>query len=917
MKAAVKPLYMPAPYQDTAESGRIILRDGSTATVRRARAEDQKALAAFFERLSPESRLRRFFSLASPSRSWLDGLLGPVDPRDSLTLLVIRADTGVERVIATASYQAVRPETAEVAFAVDDNMHGNGLGTLLLERLAVLAAGHGVRHFWAVTQADNQPMADVFRDSGFEIHERLDGGYLEIDLSVVPCAASVERSEMRDRIATAASLWPFFRPKSVAVVGASRQPLAIGYRVVDALVANRFRGPIYPVNPRAAEIRGLKAYASVANLPETVELAVIAVPRDAVLGVVDECAARGVRALVVITAGFAEAGKDGGELQKRLVEKVRAHGMRLVGPNCMGLLNTDPDVSLNASFSPVFPPAGKIAMSSQSGALGLAILSAARRYQLGLSTFVSVGNKADVSGNDLLQYWEEDPGTEVILLYLESFGNPRRFARIARRVSRKKPVVTVKAGRSTAGQRAAGSHTAALASSDIAVDALLHQAGVIRAETLEEMFDLAALLASQPLPRGRRTAVVTNAGGPGILCADACEAAGLTLPELCKDTRARLAAFLPAAAGLSNPIDMIASAGPDHYRQTVEAALRSEEIDSLIVIYIPTGLVETDAVAAAVLTAVTTARRTGAAGKPVLACLMGIEAAAAPLASGLERIPSFTFPEGAARALGKAAAYAEWRRQPQGNILDFTDADPASARAVCKEAIAGRGGGWLSARETQEVLRAMRLPAAPGAVAANADEAVEIARQVGFPVAVKLASQVLVHKTEIGALRLNLADETAVRGAFNELRSLLVARNQLELMEGVLVQPMLSGGVEVMVGVADDPSFGPLIAFGLGGIHVEILGDVCFRITPLTDLDAAEMVRSIRGYRLLKGYRGHPAADTDALEELLQRISRLIDEVPEIRELDLNPVFALAPGQGCRIVDARIRVAPLPQSVGN
>jgi acyl-CoA synthetase (NDP forming) len=443
------------------------------------------------------------------------------------------------------------------------------------------------------------------------------------------------------------------------------------------------------------------------------------------------------------------------------------------------------------------------------------------------------------------------------------------------------------------------------------VEALLHQAGVIRAETLEEMFDLAGFLGNQPLPRGRRVAVVTNAGGPGILCADACEAAGLTLPELSEKTRSRLAVFLPSAAGLSNPVDMIASAGADHYRQTVETVLGSAEVDAVIVIYIPTGLAETEAISGALVTAVAAARKAASATrKPVLACLLGIEVTAAQLVCDAECIPSFTFPEGAARALGKAAAYADWRGQPQGNVLEFTDADPAAARAVCKDAAEKRGDGWLSARETQAVLRAMRLPAAPGDVAVNADQAVEIARQVGFPVAVKLASQTLVHKTEIGALRLNLADEAAVRHAFEELRTVLAARNQLDAMEGVLVQPMVSGGVEVMIGVADDPSFGPLIAFGLGGIHVEILGDVCFRITPLTDRDAAEMVRSIRGYRLLKGYRGHPPADTNALEELLQRISRLVEEVPEIRELDLNPVFALAPGEGCRIVDARIRVKP-------
>jgi len=580
----------------------------------------------------------------------------------------------------------------------------------------------------------------------------------------------------------------------------------------------------------------------------------------------------------------------------------------MIGPNCLGLLNTDPRVQLNASFSPVFPPPGRVAMASQSGALGLAILAAARRFQLGLSTFVSVGNKADVSGNDLLQYWEEDPGTDVILLYQESFGNPRRFARIARRVSLRKPIVAVKGGRTQAGKRAAGSHTAALAASDVAVDALFHQTGVIRAETLEEMFDLASALSCQPLPAGRRVGIITNAGGPGILCADMCEANGLVIPELTAATRKSLAAFLPASASTGNPVDMIASATPDQFRQTIGSVLASNEVDALIVIYVPVGLVETDAVAAAIGHGVASARSAAGARQPVLTCLMPEQGLRTQVTAGGERMPSFAFPESAARVLSKLAVHAEWRAQPPGLILEFTDAELPRVKKLCKEAVQARGPGWLTAEETREVLGGMRLPLAEGGVAATAEGAVELARQVGFPVAVKLASHRLVHKTEIGGVFLDLADETAVRNSFQEIRDRLEKTGQLDAMEGVLVQRMVKGGVEIMVGVTQDPLFGPLVAFGLGGIHVEILGDVVFRVTPLTDRDAAEMVRSIRGYRLLQGYRGHPPADIDALQELLLRISRLVEEVTEISEIDLNPIFALAPGQGCRIVDARIRV---------
>ena len=724
----------------------------------------------------------------------------------------------------------------------------------------------------------------------------------------IPGENGATLSEMRDRAAATASLRPFFRPRSVAVVGASRDPSSIGYRLLDALVTNHFQGPVYPVNPKASVIGGIRAYPTVRDLPEPVDLAVIAVPREAVPAVVDDCAARGVQAIVVITAGFAEVGDEGRALQQQLADKVRGYGMRMVGPNCMGLLNTDPNVQINATFAPVFPPQGRVALSSQSGALGLAILELSRRRRLGLSTFVSVGNKADVSTNDLLQYWEEDEATGVILLYLESFGNPRRFARIARRVSRSKPIVAMKAGRTPAGKRAAGSHTAALASNDVAVDALFRQTGVIRAETLEEMFDIAATLGSQPLPRGRRVAVITNAGGPGILCVDACEAGGLVLPELANGTTARLRAILPPTASVANPVDMIASAGPDHYRRTVETILTADEVDSLIVIYLPLDKTTTGPVLDAIREGITAGRAAGGAGKPVLACVMTEDGINVPLELASEKIPSYAFPESAARVLGKVASYAEWRSRPLGMIPDFDDLHPAKARELCRKALHERGAGWLTTEETRAVLTTMGLPVAPGGLAHTADEAEQLAQALGFPVAVKLASHRLVHKTEIGGVHLNLVNEAAVRQAYDKIRDRLLKENNLAAMEGVLVQPMFSVGVEVMAGVTQDPLFGPLIAFGLGGIHVEILGDVQFRVTPLTDRDAEEIVREIRGYRLLEGYRGHSPADVAAIQDVLLRVSRLVEEIPEIKELDLNPIFALPPGEGCRIVDARIRV---------
>ena len=903
MTTNVRPAYQPLPVQEAPEAGRLVLRDGTTAQLRLATAADQQALHDFFLNLSPASRYHRFFSAGMPAPAVIASLCASADPRSSLTLLVLRTQQGVQRVVATGSYFAEERQTAEAAFAVDDGFQGKGLGTLLLERLAVLAAKHGFTRFWAVTHADNRAMRDVFRESGFVVEERPRDGSVEVELALLPSAQSVARSELRDRVATVASLRPFFRPAAVAVVGASRDPASIGFRLLAALLRQDFAGPVYPVNPRASEICARPAWPSVRDLPGPVDLAVVAVPPAAVLAVIDECAARGVRAVLLITAGFAEVGPAGRALQQQLVERVRGHGMRLIGPNCMGLLNTDPAVRLNATFTAAFPPRGRVAMSSQSGAVGLAVLAAARRLNLGLSSFVSVGNKADVSGNDLLQYWEEDEGTAVILLYLESFGNPRRFAPIARRVSRRKPIVALKSGRSAAGGRAASSHTAALATSESAVSALFRQSGVIRAETLEEMFDLAALLSSQPLPAGRRVAIVTNAGGPAILAADACEAGGLTLPVFSSALQARLAAFLPSTASMANPVDMIASATPEHFRQAVQLVLSAGEADAVLAMYTSVDPTQRAAVLQAIGAGVADGRAAGTKGTPVAACVLGVEEAPQRIDAAGECVPAYPFPEAAARALGKAAAYAAWRAQPPGVVLDFTDSDLAAARAICQSA----GAGWLSAAATRAVLAAAGVALPPGGVAESAAAAVALAEDVGFPVAVKLASRRIVHKTEVGGVHLNLSDAAAVRAAFAAIEARLRAEGRLDAFDGVVVQPMLRGGVEIMIGMTQDPLFGPLVAFGLGGIHVEILGDVCFRVAPLTDRDAAEMVRSIRGCRLLQGYRGHPAADLAGIEELLLRISRLVEEVPVIAELDLNPVFAQA--AGALVVDARIRVA--------
>jgi acetyl coenzyme A synthetase (ADP forming)-like protein len=905
----MRPLAPSPPAGDDPGGPRLVLRDGSVATVRRSTPADRDMMRRFFHELSPESRRRRFFTAGEPVDAVIDRLCDSDDERRSVTLVAVRQTGPNASFIAVASYLATSPDVAEAAFAVNDRFQGKGLATELLERLAATAAAHGFHRFDATTLADNSAMLEVFRDSGFEVRSKSAPGIIEISLSLTPSAAGVVSAETRRRRATAASLRPMLEPRAVAVVGASRDENSIGRRILDALADASFQGSLYPINPAATEIGGLRSYATIREAPAGVDLAVIAVPRDHVATVVDDCAAVGVKSLVVITAGYAEAGAEGRAAQQALVEQVRGYGMRMVGPNCMGLINASPAIRLNASFSPVFPPPGHVGLSSQSGALGLAILALAAERGVGLSTFVSVGNKADVSSNDLLEYWEEDDATRVILLYLESFGNPRRFARLAKRVGRTKPIVAVKAGRTRAGSRAAGSHTAALAANDVAVDALFHQSGVIRTDTLDEMFDVATCLDTQPLPAGRRVAVVTNAGGPGILAVDACESVGLTVAPFSAATRARLAAFLPAAASTGNPVDMVASAGPPEYRQAIEVALADAETDALLVIYAPVDTRQSPATLAAIGQGIANGRRDGAVAKPILACLMADAGRPQPLTVGTERIPAFPFPENAVRALAKIAAYAEWRAQPPALLWGFDDVYPEEAREVCRSAAGVRGECWLTDEDTRRVLNAFRLPLVASAVAHTAEDAAASAAVLGFPVVAKIRSDRIQHKTEIGGVIVNLQTADAVRQAFD---TLIERANVAGVSDtaGVLLQPMLTTGVETMIGVAADRLFGPLVGFGLGGIFVELMGDMRFRVAPLTDRDADELLHEIRGFPILRGYRGRPAADVDALRDVLLRVSRLADEVPEIVELDLNPVIALPEGHGCRIVDARIKVRP-------
>ncbi len=698
------------------------------------------------------------------------------------------------------------------------------------------------------------------------------------------------------------NLRPILAPDSLAVVGASRTPGTIGHEIVASLVRCGYTGAVYPVNPRAKAICAIPAFADIEAIPVPVDQAIIVVPKELVQGVVEGCARKGIPGLVVISSGFKEVGGEGIERERRLTEFVRASGMRMVGPNCMGVLNSNPAVSMNGTFAPGLPPYGKVGFVSQSGAMGLSVLDYASEFGIGISQFVSVGNKPDVSGNDLLLEWENDPDVEVILMYVENFGNPGKFLQIASRITKRKPIIVVKSGRSRAGARAASSHTGALAASDAAVDALLAQAGVLRAGSIEELFDLAMAFAVQRPPRSRRTAVLTNAGGPGILAADACEANGLELPDLAPATVARLAPLFPAEASIRNPLDMIASATPQGYRAALGALLDDPSVDAALAIFVPPlGVTQGDASLAIASVAEEHPAKT------VFGVLMGHKGLPQGKATLHEAgIPAYIFPESAARALAAMCRWREWCELPPSSV-ESLPVDTARARRLIDVAIS-TGKSRLAEDEALELLAAYGIPVARGELVTSAEDAVRHAERMGYPVVLKIVASTIIHKTEVGGVRVNLGDAAEVRRVFDQI--LLGARTAQPdaVISGVLVQAMVQNGRELIVGMSRDPVFGPLVMFGLGGILVEVLRDVSFRIAPFGREEARRMMREIRGARLLDAVRGLPPADRGAVEDVLLRVARLVTDCPEIAELDVNPLMAMP--SGAVAADARVMLAP-------
>ena len=701
------------------------------------------------------------------------------------------------------------------------------------------------------------------------------------------------------------SLSPLFRPRSVAVVGASTRPKSVGYEVVANLLRSGFRGPVYPINPKARAVHSVPAYPSLASVPAEIDLAIITVPRDHVLPVIREAVEKGVRGIVTITAGFKEVDEHGAMLESEILQILRDSGVRMVGPNCMGLINTNPDICLNASFTASPPPRGGVAVASQSGALGETILKTAGQLGLGLSSFVSLGNKTDVTGNDLLEYWADDEQTNLILLYLESFGDPKEFARVARHVTHtcSKPVLAVKSGRSRAGAEAASSHTGSLAGADVAVDSLLQQCGVIRVDTVAELFTIAQGFAHQPIPLGRTLGILTNAGGLGIMATDAAVHFELELAKLSQATKDSLRAVLAPEASVRNPVDTIATAGAEEYRSSVATMYCDPNVDALIVIFVSPIMIDAPGVARAIVQGVEEGRARCAVKKPVLSCFMGKHHGDEGIAIlHAAKIPVFGFPEAAAESLSAMAQFGEMLREPLGEPASLS---PAPNRELVRALLKDATSGWLGFADIMSVLGAYGIPVAPWLVVDTADEAVAFASSVGYPIVLKIDSDTLLHKTEHGAVMVNLRNSQDVLSAYSEISKNI---SGLAGRHAFVAQKMMVGMAETLIGATTDPTFGHLIGFGLGGIFAEQMKDVVFRLSPLMDRDARKMIESIRGYAMLQGPRGTEAVDIEALADVLLRVSRLVEDFPEIAELDLNPFLAHADGRSQAAVDARMRI---------
>jgi acyl-CoA synthetase (NDP forming)/GNAT superfamily N-acetyltransferase len=875
----------------------VLLTTGAVVTIRPVVAADEASLTSLYGRTKPDALRLRFFTYSvAACQQEVSRLIRPASNKH---MAVVAVDRG--RILGVGCVERTSKKgTAEFALLVDDQHHAEGIGTLLLEHLVAAARTMGYTHLSAEVLAENSGMLRVLHSLGARLKEGLSYGVVDAEFSLKEQLPWQRAVGEREGTAEHASIVRLLAPRTVAVVGAGSNAEGVGHRILASLVDGGFTGELYAVNRTGAAVCGVPAARSVRDLPCSPDLVVIAVPATSVLDVVDDCAVAGAYGVVVVSDGFAELGGTGRDQQSALVSATRRAGMRLVGPNCLGVVNADSAVRLNATFADLHPIAGPVGLASQSGGVGLALLNYLTDRRIGVSTFVSMGNKADVSSNDLLMYWERDPATKVCVLYLESFGNARKFARVARRVARTKPIVAVTAGRSVAGARGVKSHTAAAATPDVAIDALFQQAGVIRAQTLSEALDIVGLLTDAPLPSSRRVAVLTNGGGPGALAADACAAAGLVLPNLSRGLQQRLIPVLPQHAATSNPVDTTAGGGPAALAAATRVLLASDEIDSVIVVHTSLEATDTDTVATALAEIASAPLQ-----KPLIGVFLGRPDVPRPLqrpdAGAI--IPCFAFPEIAAGSLAAVARYSEWRDRPHRPTASPRGIRRRTAGTIVADFLREHpDGGWMDTDGAASLVESYGIPVVPTSRADSPEQAVVAAETLGFPVAVKAASGAVLHRTDIGAVKLSLRTPDEVLAAVTAIQETCGPRSP------VVVQRMLPHGVETAVGIVNDPTVGPIVMLGLGGVATDLLADRSFRLPPLTRVDVHEQIRSLRASPLLFGYRGAPRSDVRGLEDVLLRVSQLASELPELAELDLNPVI-VSP-DGAIAVDVKVRLAP-------
>ncbi|WJY36094.1 GNAT family N-acetyltransferase [Streptomyces sp. P9-2B-2] len=874
-----------------------LLADGSTVRLRPACPQDRGQVLRLYEEMSADNLRSRFFAVSRRSgEQAADRLCAPSDPGHR-TLVAVHGD----RLVGVAEYETVDdPTSAEIALAVADDFHHRGVGTLLLEHLVHTARENGIAAFTADVLADNHLIHKVFADLGLRVTRQFDGSTVRGIIRLAPDERYLSALDIRGRTADTASLRPLLRPGSIAVIGAGTRPGSVGRAILHHLREAHFAGLLYAVNPHAHAVLRVPAYPSIADLPHLPDLAVVAIPASGVPEAAVQCGRAGVRALVVVTSGLDE------RQSAELTAACRRWDMRMVGPNCLGIVNTEEPVRMDATFAVTKPLPGTAGVAVQSGGVGIALLDGLFRLGIGISSFVSLGDKRDVSSNDLLQWWECDGRTDLALLHLESFGNPRAFSRTARRVARGMPLLTVDAGRSAAGRRAAASHTAAAATPTMTRGALFSQAGIIATRTLGELLDTAALLHSQPLPAGTRVAVVSNAGGAGVLAADACVDAGLTVPELPADLVGELLAMLPGGAGAGNPVDTTPAVSVETLSGCVDRLAQSGAVDGVLVALVPTA--PATAVGTDLVTALTTRPPDARTGAPVVAVVLdqAEHVRLLPTEDG-RTVPSYGEPQSAARALHHAAERARWLARPQGSVVESAGIDSSGARALVEAFLAREPtGGWLDARATDQLFARYGITRLRQACAATEQEAVDAAVRLAGPsggVVLKAQGPELVHKSERGAVLLDLHGEQQVRAAYRDLTARLGVA-----MSEVLVQPMAAPGTELLAGVVQDEVFGALVLFGLGGTTSELLADHAARLAPLTDTDFHELLIAPRCAPLLFGYRGSSPVDVDGLEALLARLSRMADDLPEVAEAECNPIIARP--DGITVVDARVRLLP-------